>query len=60
VSSALLLEVLSYYGFSDQLFSLGDPGRDEVGKRMDALRRPARGRRGQAVSGKSQIDPSSL
>jgi len=59
VSSALLLEVLSHYGFSDQLFALGDPDRDEVGKRMDALRRPLRGRRS-PVSAKSKIDPAAL
>jgi len=59
VSSALLLEVLSYYGFKDQLFSLGDPERDEVGKRMDALRRPVRGRHSVA-SARTKIDPSAL
>jgi len=59
VSSALLLEVLSHYGFSDQLFSLGNPERDAVGKRLDALRRPTRGRRS-AMPVTSKIDPSIL
>jgi len=59
VSSALLLEVLNHYGFSDQLFSLGDPERDAVGKRLDALRRPLRGRRSPVFT-KSKIDPSAF
>ncbi|WP_313621592.1 helix-turn-helix transcriptional regulator [Achromobacter sp.] len=58
VSLALALEALLAYGFGEQVFALGDPDLDGVGKRLDAMRRPARG------SAKPQhshrTDPSSL
>ncbi|MFY3434602.1 helix-turn-helix domain-containing protein [Achromobacter mucicolens] len=58
VSLALAVEALLLYGFGDQVFALGDPDLDGVGKRLDAMRRPARG------SGKAQhshrADPLSL
>ena len=58
VSLALALEALLQYGFGDQVFALGNPDLDGVGKRLDAIRRPARG------SGKARnshrADPSSL
>ncbi|HAP25782.1 MAG TPA: transcriptional regulator [Achromobacter sp.] len=58
VSLALALEALLQYGFGDQVFALGSPDLDGVGKRLDAMRRPARG------SGKTRnshrADPSSL
>jgi len=68
VSSALLLEMLNHYGFGNQLFSLGDPDQDTVGKRLDALRRPLRGRGTRSSKGndlsstrsQSRIDPSIL
>ncbi|MGE8604260.1 helix-turn-helix domain-containing protein [Bordetella trematum] len=57
VSAALLLEALMQYGFSAQVFALADPNSDGVGKRLDALRRPARGRRQDSTS---RIDPTRL
>lgn len=58
VSLALAFEALLLYGFGDQVFALGDPDRDGVGKRLDAMRRPTRG------SGKAlrshRTDPSNL
>ncbi|KOF54716.1 XRE family transcriptional regulator [Achromobacter sp. DMS1] len=48
VSAALFIEALLQYGYSAQLHALGDPDQDGVGKRLDALRRPARGARGGA------------
>ncbi|MNQ89122.1 anaerobic benzoate catabolism transcriptional regulator [compost metagenome] len=43
VSLTLALEALLQYGFGDQVFALGDPDQDGVGKRLDAVRRPSRG-----------------
>ncbi len=58
VSLALAFEALLLYGFGDQVFALGDPDLDGVGKRLDAMRRPSRG------SGKARhshrADPSTL
>lgn len=57
VSAALLVEALLQYGYADDLFALGDPDRDAVGKRLDAVRRPTRGSH---MKHKSRFDPSSL
>jgi transcriptional regulator with XRE-family HTH domain len=46
VSLTLALEALLQYGFADQVFALGDPDQDGVGKRLDAVRRPSRGSAG--------------
>jgi transcriptional regulator with XRE-family HTH domain len=58
VSAALLFEALMQYGFSDQLFALADPDQDNVGRRLDAVRRPSRGSRKTPQS--HRIDPSKL
>ncbi|KRC80497.1 anaerobic benzoate catabolism transcriptional regulator [compost metagenome] len=58
VSLALALEALLQYGFADQVFALGDPDADGVGKRLDAVRRPSRGS-GKAPSS-HRADPSRL
>ncbi|APX74459.1 transcriptional regulator [Achromobacter insolitus] len=43
VSLALAIEALLQYGYADQVYGLGDPELDGVGKRLDAVRRPNRG-----------------
>lgn len=43
VSLALAIEALLQYGYADQVYALGDPDLDGVGKRLDAVRRPSRG-----------------
>ncbi|SEI45992.1 MULTISPECIES: helix-turn-helix transcriptional regulator [unclassified Achromobacter] len=58
VSLALAIEALLLYGFGDQVFALGDPDADGVGKRLDALRRPSRGSRKAPHS--HRTDPASL
>lgn len=58
VSLALALEALLAYGFGEQAFALGDPDLDGVGKRLDAMRRPARGSAKPRHS--HRTDPSSL
>ena len=58
VSLALAIEALLQYGYADQVYALGDPDLDGVGKRLDAVRRPSRG------SGKTpnthRADPTQL
>ncbi|MGB3430319.1 helix-turn-helix transcriptional regulator [Achromobacter sp.] len=58
VSLALAIEALLQYGYADQVYALGDPELDGVGKRLDAVRRPSRG------SGKApnahRADPTQL
>lgn len=44
VSVGLAFEALQLYGFSEQLFSLGDPDQDAEGRSKEAARRPLRGR----------------
>lgn len=58
VSLALALEALLAYGFGDQVFALGDPDLDGVGKRLDAMRRPSRG--SARPQHAHRTDPSSL
>ncbi|MGE8611736.1 MAG: helix-turn-helix transcriptional regulator [Achromobacter veterisilvae] len=58
VSLTLALEALLQYGFADQVFALGDPDQDGVGKRLDAVRRPSRGSAGALHS--HRADPSRL
>ncbi|WP_338878727.1 helix-turn-helix transcriptional regulator [Achromobacter veterisilvae] len=58
VSLTLVLEALLQYGFADQVFALGDPEQDGVGKRLDAVRRPSRGSAGALHS--HRADPSRL
>ena len=58
VSLALALEALLLYGYGDQVFALGDPDLDGVGKRMDAARRPSRGSRKPVHA--HRADPTSL
>jgi len=63
VSTALLFEALTHYGFADQLYQLADPEQDAVGKRLDALRRPRRGSRGGSRGTpptRPHLDPSQL
>lgn len=48
VALSLAVEALLSYGFADQLFLLGHPDSDGVGKRLDRLRAPAKGN-GRAV-----------
>lgn len=48
VALGLAVEALLSYGFADQLFALGHPDVDGVGKRLDRLRTPVRGN-GRAV-----------
>lgn len=57
VSLALAVEALLQYGFGDQLFLLADPDQDGVGKRLDAMRRPARGGN---VPQAHRVDPTKL
>jgi transcriptional regulator with XRE-family HTH domain len=45
VSLGLAMEALRLYGFSEQLFALGDPAIDAEGEAKDAARRPKRGSR---------------
>ncbi|MGE8686044.1 MAG: helix-turn-helix transcriptional regulator [Achromobacter sp.] len=58
VSLALAVEALIQYGYADQVFALGDPEQDGVGKRLDAVRRPNRGSAGALHS--HRADPSRL
>lgn len=58
VSLALAIEALLQYGYADQVFALGDPEVDGVGKRLDALRRPSRG--SSAALHAHRADPSEL
>ena len=44
VSVGLAFEALQLYGFSQQLFLLGDPDQDSEGRSKEAARRPSRGR----------------
>lgn len=43
VAVGVLVQALLIYGFGTQLYALGDPDSDGVGKRNDRLRRPAKG-----------------
>ncbi|MGV2861395.1 helix-turn-helix transcriptional regulator [Achromobacter sp. AGC39] len=58
VSLALAVEALLQYGYGEQVFALGDPEQDGVGKRLDALRRPSRGSGGALHT--HRADPSKL
>ncbi|MBO9329295.1 transcriptional regulator [Achromobacter sp. HZ01] len=58
VSLALAVEALLQYGYADQLYALGDPEQDGVGKRLDAMRRPSRGGAGALHS--HRADPTRL
>lgn len=58
VSLALALEALLQYGYTEQVFALGDPELDGVGKRLDAVRRPSRGSAGTLHT--HRADPSRL
>lgn len=58
VSLALALEALLQYGYAEQVFALGDPELDGVGKRLDAVRRPSRGSAGTLHT--HRADPSRL
>ncbi|AZS79673.1 MULTISPECIES: helix-turn-helix transcriptional regulator [Achromobacter] len=58
VSLALAIEALLQYGYGEQVFALGDPEQDGVGKRLDAMRRPRRG--SGAASHAHRVDPSKL
>lgn len=58
VSLALAIEALLQYGYGDQVFALGDPEQDGVGKRLDAMRRPRRG--SGAALHTHRADPSKL
>lgn len=58
VSLALALEALLQYGYAEQVFALGDPELDGVGKRLDAFRRPSRGSAGTLHT--HRADPSRL
>jgi len=58
VSLALALEALLQYGYAEQVFALGDPELDGVGKRLDAVRRPSRGSAGTLHT--HRVDPSRL
>ena len=43
VALAIAVQALLSYGFADQLYALGDPDNDGVGKRLDRIRLPAKG-----------------
>lgn len=58
VSLALAVEALLQYGYAEQVFALGDPELDGVGKRLDAVRRPSRGSAGTLHT--HRADPSRL
>jgi transcriptional regulator with XRE-family HTH domain len=58
VSAALLFEALMQYGLGNPLFLLADPDHDDVGKRLDAVRRPTRGSR--KAPREHRVDPSKL
>lgn len=45
VSMGACLQALSYFGFADQLFKLGDPTLDRQGKAYDDMHRAKRGHR---------------
>lgn len=44
VSVGALMDALILYGFERQVFDLGDPDHDEVGKRLEKLMLPKKGR----------------
>lgn len=44
VASGILLDALLQYGFDTQVFAVGSPDHDDVGKRLERLRLPKRGR----------------
>jgi transcriptional regulator with XRE-family HTH domain len=44
VSAGALLDALMLYGFEDQVFELSDPDADEVGKRLERLMLPKKGK----------------
>jgi transcriptional regulator with XRE-family HTH domain len=43
VAAGLLIEALLVYGFDRQVFELGSPDLDEMGKRLERQRLPKRG-----------------
>jgi len=43
IALGIAIQALLAYGFADQLYALGDPDTDGVGKRLDRLRRPTKG-----------------
>ena len=44
IAVGALFEALALFGFSSQLFALGDPALDQQGEAYDAVHRPRRGR----------------
>lgn len=44
VASGALLDALILYGFEQQIFNLGNPDEDEIGKRLEHMMLPKKGR----------------